>query len=68
MSAQPWRVPFISAGVVHRVFHPLRCVAEFTHGNKEISTAGTLQHKEKKKKKELFMDLILNQRKGHFDH
>lgn len=51
MSAQPWRVPFISAGVVHRVFHPLRCVAEFTHGNKEISTAGTLQHKEKKKKK-----------------
>lgn len=37
MSAALGRVPFISAGVVDRVFHPLRCVAEFTLGNKEIT-------------------------------
>lgn len=64
MSAQPWRVPFISAGVVHRVFHPLRCVAEFTHGNKEISTAGTLQHKEKKKKKRMVHGFNIKPTKG----
>ena len=64
MSAGLERVPFISAGVVHRVFHPLRCVAEFTHGNKEITKADTLQHRQN----EWFMDLILNQRKGCFDH
>lgn len=64
MSAALGRVPFISAGVVDRVFHPLRCVAEFTLGNKEITKADTLQHG----KNEWFMDLILNQGKGYFDH
>lgn len=48
MSAGLGRVPFISAGVVHRVFHPLRCVAEFTHGNKEVAKADTLQHRRKR--------------------
>lgn len=64
MSAGPGRVPFISAGVVHRVFHPLRCVAEFTHGNKEITKADNLQHR----KNEWFMGLVLNQGKDRFDH
>lgn len=64
MSAGPGRVPFISAGVVHTVFNPLRCVAEFTLENKEIAKADTLQHR----KNEWFVDLILNQGKGHFDH
>lgn len=60
MNAGQGRVPFICAGVVHRIFHPLRCVAEFTHANKENTKAGTLQHR----KTERFMDLILNQGKG----
>lgn len=47
MSAGLGRFPFISAGVVHRVFHPLRCVAEFTHGNKNVTKADTLQHRKK---------------------
>lgn len=47
MSAGLGRVPFISAGVVHRLFHSLRCVAEFTHGNKELTKADTLQHRKK---------------------
>jgi len=64
MSAGPGKVPFISAGVVHRVFRPLRCVAEFTPENKEITKPNTLQHR----KNEWFMDLILNQGMGHFDH
>lgn len=46
-SAGLGRVPFISAGVMHRVFHPLRCVAELTHGNKEMAKADTLQHRKK---------------------
>lgn len=48
MSAGLGRFPFISAGVVHRVFHPLRCVVEFTHGNKDITKADTLQHRKKR--------------------
>lgn len=67
MSAELGSVPFISAGVANGVFHPLRCVAELTNGNKEISKADTLKHR-KKKKKEWFMDLILNQGEGCFDH
>lgn len=42
------RVPFISAAFVHRIFHPLRYGADFTHGNKEIAKADTLQHRKKK--------------------
>lgn len=60
------RVSFISAAVFHRVFHLFRCVAEFTQGNKEISTADTPQYR--KKNNEGLMCLILNQGKGHFDH
>lgn len=48
MSAGLGRVPFISAGVVHRVFYPLRCIAEFTHGNKEVTKADILQHRKKR--------------------
>lgn len=49
MTAGLGRVPFISAAVVHRVFRPLRCIAEFTHGNKEVTKADTLQHRKKKR-------------------
>lgn len=48
MSAGLGRVPFVSAGVVHRLFHPLRCVVEFTRGNKEVTKADTLQHRKKR--------------------